>query len=200
MAGALDLRRGPQGPVLVASGKASPHGVARGPLGIPLLWMPRPKTLCGVGAGTGGFLSSADMDLGVLLESHQGSQNSSRVGACTYAFLPSCSSSVTLPFAWIKGSVTFPRGFHTRLSHEAFPQGCPTCHRVVSLSLARKSRQCRENMFPWNVLRHLGDSGNGGTTLEFFSPFLWREPPLEIRQERREFFPEHAWKGSPHSS
>ena len=24
-----------------------------------------------------------------------------------------------------------------------------------------------------NGLRHLGDSGNGGTTLEFLSPFLW---------------------------
>ena len=24
-------------------------------------------------------------------------------------------------------------------------------------------------------------SGNGGTTLEFFSPFLWRAPPLEMR-------------------
>ena len=44
------------------------------------------------------------MDLGVLLESPQGSQSSSRVGACTWAFLPSCSSSVALPFAWIKGS------------------------------------------------------------------------------------------------
>ena len=30
----------------------------------------------------------------------------------------------------------FPRGFHTRLSHEAFPQGCPTCHRGVSRSSA----------------------------------------------------------------
>ena len=28
--------------------------------------------------------------------------------------------------------VAFPRGFPTRLSHEAFPQGCPTCHRGVS--------------------------------------------------------------------
>ena len=55
--------------------------------------------------GLSGFLSSADMDLGVLLESPQGSQSSSRVGACTCAFLPSCSSSVTPPFAWIKGSV-----------------------------------------------------------------------------------------------
>ena len=83
---------------------------------------------------------SADMDLGVLLKSPQGSQSSSRVGACTCAFLPSCSSSVTLPFKWIKGSVAFPRGFPrgfpSRLSHETFPQGCPTCHRGVSRSSA----------------------------------------------------------------
>ena len=26
----------------------------------------------------------------------------------------------------------FPRGFPTRLSHEAFIQGCPTCHRGVT--------------------------------------------------------------------
>ena len=38
---------------------------------------------------------------------------------------PADGSSVTLPFAWIKGSVAFPRGFPTMLSHEAFPQGCP---------------------------------------------------------------------------
>ena len=57
------------------------------------------------------------MDLGVLLESAQGSQSSSREGACTCALLPSCSSSVALPFAWIKGSVAFPRGFPTGLSH-----------------------------------------------------------------------------------
>ena len=35
-----------------------------------------------------------------------------------------------------------------------------------------------------------------GTTLEFLSPFLWRAPPLDMRRERREFFPEHAGKGS----
>ena len=34
------------------------------------------------------------------------------------------------------------------LSHEAFPQGCPTCHRGVSRSSASKSRQCRETGFP----------------------------------------------------
>ena len=57
-----------------------------------------------------------------------------------------------------------------------------------------------ENSFPWNGLRHLGDSGNGGTTLEFLSPFLWRVPPLEMRRERREFFAKHAGKVSLRSS
>ena len=30
----------------------------------------------------------------------------------------------------------FPRGFPKRLSHETFPQGCPTCHRGLSRSSA----------------------------------------------------------------
>ena len=47
---------------------------------------------------------------------------------------------------------------------------------------------------------YLGDSGNGGTTLEFLLPFLWRAPPLEMRRERREFFPIHTGKGSLLSS
>ena len=51
-AGALDLRRGPQEPALVASGKASPKRVARGSLVIPLRSKLGPKTLCGVRAGT----------------------------------------------------------------------------------------------------------------------------------------------------
>ena len=51
------------------------------------------------------------------------------------------------------------------------------------------SRQCRENSFAFNGLRHLGDSGNGGTTLEFFSPFLWRAPPLEMRPNSGNSFP-----------
>ena len=74
--------------------------------------------------------------LGYFWSLPPGSQSSSRVRACTGAFLPGCSSSVTLPFAGIKGSVSFPRGFLTRRSHEAFPQGCPTCHLGVSRSSA----------------------------------------------------------------
>ena len=68
--------------------------------------------------------------LGVLLESPQGSQSSSRVGACTCDFLPSCSSSVTLPFAWIKVSVAFPRGFPTGLSHVP-----PWCESILGLKV-----------------------------------------------------------------
>ena len=139
-AGSLDLRRGPQGPALVALGNASPHASCSGPLGIPLPSEPGPKTLCGYGAGTRGFLSSADMDIGALLKSPQGSQSSSLVEACTCAFLPSCSSSVMLPSRGSRDQClsleAFPRGFPKRLSHEAFPQGCPTCHRGVSRSSA----------------------------------------------------------------
>ena len=50
--------------------------------------------------------------------------------------LPSCSRSVTLPFSGINGSGAFPRGFPTSIFHEAFPQGCPTCHHCMSRSSA----------------------------------------------------------------
>ena len=46
----------------------------------------------------------------------------------------------------------------------------------------------------------MGDSGNGGTTLEFLSPFLWKATPLETLWERREFFPDNAGKGALLSS
>ena len=86
----------------------------------------------------------------------------------------------------------FTRGFPTRLSHRVFPRAT-----VVSRSSASKSRQCRENRFHWNGLRQQGDSGNGGTTLEFLSPFLWRAPPLEMRRQLRESFPDHAGRIIP---
>ena len=140
------------------------------------------------------------MDLGVLLEPLEGSQSSSRLGharAFSFRAVAAVSLYPSLRSRDSRLSLkAFLRGFPTRLSHETFPQGCPTCHRGVSLSLAGKSRQCRENRFPWNGLRHLGDSGNGGNTLEFLSPFLWRAPPLELRWELGEFFPDNARKGS----
>ena len=41
---------------------------------------------------------------------------------------------------------------------------------------------------------------NGVTTLELLSNFLCRAPPLEMRKNRREFFPDHEGKGSLLSS
>ena len=127
------------------------------------------------------------MDLGVLLESPQGSQSSSGVGACTCAFLPSFSRSVSLPFEWIKVSVAFPRGFPTGLSHVP-----PWCESILGLKV--EAVQGKQVSLEWTETS--GDSGIGGTTLEFLSTFLWRAPPLEMRRERREFFPDHAVKGS----
>ena len=80
-----------------------------------------------------------------------------------------------------------PGGFPTGLSHVP-----PCCESILGL----KVEAVQGNRFPWNGLRHLGDSANGGTTLEFLSPFLWRAPPLELRRELGEFFPDNARKGS----
>ena len=51
-AGALDLRLGPQGPALVASGKASPHGRCSGASRDSSPVDAGPKILCGAGSGT----------------------------------------------------------------------------------------------------------------------------------------------------
>ena len=91
------------------------------------------------------------MDLGVLLESPQACQSSFREGACTCAFLPSCSSTVTLPFAWIKGSVAFPRGFPTGLSHVP-----PWCESILDLKV--ESVLGKQVSLEWTETS--GDSGN----------------------------------------
>ena len=67
----------------------------------------------------------------------------------------------------------------------------PWCESILGL----KVETGQGKRFPCNGLRHLRDSGNGGTTLEFLSPFLWRATPLETLWERREFFPDNAGKG-----
>ena len=67
----------------------------------------------------------------------------------------------------------------------------PWCEWILGLKV--EAVQGKQVSLEW--FRHLGDSGNGGTILEFLSPFLWRAPPLEMRRDRREFFPDHAGKG-----
>ena len=102
----LELRRGPQEPPHVASGKSSFHVSCKGPLGIPLqrCWG---RSSSGVEARTLCFLSCADMYLGVPLEFQQWNQCSSLVDTCKSAFLTSCNSSVRLPVKLTYGSVAF---------------------------------------------------------------------------------------------
>ena len=85
----------------------------------------------------------------------------------------------------------FTRGFPTGLSHVP-----PWFESILGLKV--EAVQGKQVSLEWTEAS--GVSGNGGTTLEFLSPFLWRAPPLEMRRERREFFPEHAGKGSLLSS
>ena len=81
----------------------------------------------------------------------------------------------------------FPRGFPTGLSHNP-----PCCESILGL----KVEAVQGKQVSLDGLSHLGNSGNGGTTLEFLSPFLWRAPPLEMRREHRELFPSQAGIGS----
>ena len=68
----------------------------------------------------------------------------------------------------------------------------PLCDSILGLKL--EAVQGKLVSLEWT--EHLWDSGNGGTTLDFLSPFLWRAPPLEMPRERREYFPDHVGKGS----
>ena len=116
------------------------------------------------------------MDLGALLESPQGVSPhlewgharalSSRAVAAVSRFSSRGSRDLWLSLA------AFPRGFPTGLSH--MPLWCESILRlkVEAVQGIQVSLEWTEN---------LGDSGNGGTTLEFLSLFLWRAPPLEMR-------------------
>ena len=98
----------------------------------------------------------------------------------------------------------FPRGFPTRLSHEAFPRGFltglsqvpPWCELILGLKVG--AVQVKQVSLEWTETS--GGLWECGMTLEFLSPFLWRAPPLEMRREGREFFPDHPGKGSLLSS
>ena len=70
----------------------------------------------------------------------------------------------------------FPRGFPTGLSHVP-----PWCKSILGL----KVEAVQGKSFPSNGLRHPAASGNGGTTLEFLSPFLWRAPAGSLCEESR---------------
>ena len=81
--------------------------------------------------------------------------------------------------------VAFPRGFPTGLSHVP-----PWCESILGLKVT--AVQGKQFSLEWTETS--GGLWKCGTTLEFLSPFLWRAPPLEMRRERPDFFPDHAAK------
>ena len=95
-------------------------------------------------------------------------------------------------------------GFPSRLSHEDFPRDFPKglshvppcCESILGLKV--ETVQGKQVSLEWTETS--GGFWECASILEFLSPFLWSPPPLEMRGERREFFPEHAGKGSLLSS
>ena len=127
-------------PLWCPQGRPVPMRVARGPLRIPLPSMPGPKILCGFGAEPEdsspvltwilGYFWSLLRGVSPCLEWGHARALSSRAVAAVWCFPSRGSRDLWLSLE------AFPPGFPMRLSHEAFPQGCPTCHRGVSRSSA----------------------------------------------------------------
>ena len=136
-----------------------PMRVARGPLRLPLLSMPGPKILCGVSAGTGAFLTSADMDLGVFLESPQWSQSLSRVRHARALSSRAVAAVSRLPSRGSRDQglslEAFPRGFPTRLS-TGMSHVPPWCESILGLKV--EALQGKQVSLEWTETS--GDSGN----------------------------------------
>ena len=131
------------------------------------------------------------MDRGVLLESPQGSQSSSRVEHAralssraveAVSRFPSCGSRDL----WLSLEA-FPRGFPTGLTHVP-----PWCESILGM----KVEAVQGKQVPLERTETSGGLLEWWPDPEFFSTFLRRAPPLEMRRERREFFPDQAGKGS----
>ena len=85
----------------------------------------------------------------------------------------------------------FTGGFPTSLSHAP-----PWCESILGLKV--EAVQGKQVSLEWTETS--GAFRKWWHDLEFLSPLLFRAPPLEMRRERREFFPDNAWKGSLLSS
>ena len=117
-----------------------PMRVARGPLGIPLPSMlgprpcvesvPEPEDSSPVLTWILGYFWSLPSGVSPRLEWGYARALSSGAVAAVSHFHSRGSRYQCISLK------AFPRGFPTRLSHEAFPQGCPTCHPGVSRSSA----------------------------------------------------------------
>ena len=117
-----------------------PMQVARGPLGIPLPSIlgpkssvdsvPEPEHSSPVLTWILGYFWSLSSGVSPRLEWGHARALSSRAVAAVSRFPSRGSRDLWLSLE------AFSRGFHTRHSQEAFPQGCRTWHRGVSRSLA----------------------------------------------------------------
>ena len=123
-----------------------------------------------------GYFWSLPRGLSPCLEWGRSRALSSRAAAVSR--IPSCGSRDL----WLSLEA-FPRGFRTGLSHVP-----PWCESILGLKV--EAVQGKQFSLEWTETS--GVSGNGDTTLEFLSPFLWRANPLEMRREGREFFSDHA--------
>ena len=124
------------------------------------------------------------MDLGVPLESPEGSQASSSVETCRSAFLPRGSNSVRLPSELTQGSVAFSRGA-TGLSHLPSSFESILGVTVESVPGIQVYLEC---------IGTLGFFEMVARPLEFLSSFKLRQPPLEVRRECWDSFPNEAGK------
>ena len=126
------------------------------------LWWPQERSVpMELPGGLSGFLSRRCWGLRPCVESVPEPEESSPVLTCNLGYFWSVFRGVSPRLEWgheralsfraiaavsrfpSRGSrdlwlslEAFRRGFPRRLSHEAFPQGCPTCHRGVSQSSA----------------------------------------------------------------
>ena len=142
------------------------------------------------------------MDLGVLLETPLGVSPRLEWGHARALTSQAVSAVSGFPsrgsrdlFLYLE---PFPRGFPSRLSHEAFPRGFPTglshvppwCDSILGL----KVEAVQGKQVSLELTETSGGLWEWWHDLEFLSPLLFRAPPLEMRQERREFFPDTQGK------
>ena len=173
-------------PARFASGKSTHHLSCEGPLGIPLQSVQGHMASSRVEAGTSGFLSSSDMDLGVPMEFQQGIRPRLvwRLGTP----LPS------RDFKEVSGFLSSgPR--HLGLFLEV-PWDCHTSLCVLSQSSGFKSSQCRGIRLIWS-----GWGNRGLFQLRYVSWGCTRvsrldQPPLEGQRQHRESFPFFLVAGS----
>ena len=115
------------------------------------------------------------MDLGVLLESPQWSQSSSRRGHARALTSRAVAAVPRFPSRGLRDQglslEAFPQGFPTGLSHVP-----PCCESILGLKVG--AVQGKQVSLEWTETS--GELWECGRTLEFLSPFLWRAPPLEM--------------------